>query len=1249
MAVKICSMNTRGLQNEDKRRSVFAYLREEKVSIWFLQETHCGPNQDKLWKKEWGQEAFFSNISKSSVGVGILLNGIKPEIKQQIIDPMGRYILLDVQLAEKRVLLCNIYAPNENSPDFFESIAIILENQETTEIILGGDMNCVLDPHLDKMGGQRHCHQHVRGEIQRCMEEFDLNDVWRMRNRYVRRYTWRQPRPLIQCRLDYFLVSTSLLGLIEKEEIKPGFKTDHSIISLNLQFASEKRGTGFWKFNASLLLDTDYCNLIKEAIAQSREINAETDPQLMWDTIKCAIRTETIQYSRKKQKQSREKLVNLQNNLDHLEQMLNTSTTVNDSDLLEDITQTKNKIEEIYDKRLNGIKLRSKARWVEEGEKSSRYFMNLEKRNYERKIMNRLATSDGRMILEPGEIRKEQANFYQNLYKSTSPSSEYEPFFPENGENPKLDELEKESCEGKITKEECLEALKSMKNNKSPGTDGLTVEFYKHFWQEISEPLVNSLNAGYDAGKMSTEQRRGIITLIPKKEKDPLYLKNWRPISLLNVDYKIATKAIAGRIKMTLNNLIARDQTGFLKNRYIGENIRLILDMIEICHNRKIPGLIFFLDFEKAFDSVEWSFLYKALEYFNFGPMLRHWVEAFYTDVSCCTINNGHTSRFFSLERGMRQGCPLSPYLFIICAEVLAIRIRSGKVKGLKLGNIECKLSQYADDTTIFMEPKETNLREIIKVLEEFGKISGLKANLEKSEILRIGDLAHSHVTFCPEYNIKWTNGPVRALGVHLTANPSDYEHLNYVPTMKQIEKTLRAWSSRDLTLIGKATILKAFALSKLTFLFSVLPSPSPTFLKELNKIIFNFVWSGKSEKIKRKVLINTFEKGGVKIPDPQSFDKAIKVTWVKRILNPNVNTTLKRLMELSAGVENIEAMLKGNLKSTDEKVGKISNRFLQDFMKYWSEVNFKAVSDVTDPLTQHLWYNSNIRSEDSVMYNARWYSKDIVCISDILQEGTLLAWDQFQVRYNLPTGDFLYYYRLIKSIPKQWTSVTDHDVEGADADGSQNPTMSILCISNICRWFYPMFLKQTAIEPSKSQQYWTNEVGVIGDWEQYYCCLHNCTISNKLKMFQYKFLNRAVILNKILFYANKIDSPKCTLCNDFDENMLHLFWECAVTKQYLADVMQRLHGIGLVNPNWNKKSFLLGDPEERNIVNFTLILVKFVVYRCKIQQTIPKLSILKSELLKWYDVEELVYSKRGDLDGFEKRWNVTRNSLVNL
>ena len=360
----------------------------------------------------------------------------------------------------------------------------------------------------------------------------------------------------------------------------------------------------------------------------------------------------------------------------------------------------------------------------------------------------------------------------------------------------------------------------------------------------------------------SVTQRRGLITLTPNKNKAANLLKNWWPITLLNWDYKIASKCIAGRIQKFLPQLINNDQTGFLKNRFIGENIRLVDIVINYANIERIPGLLLFIDFEKAFDSLEWSFIEKTLNYYNFGSSLVAGVRLFYTDVSSCVQNNGWTSDFFSLSRGVGQGCPLSPYLFILCAEVLENSVRNDtRIQGIKVLATECKISQYANDTTFILDGSQSSFSRSLYLLDTFALISGLKVNYEKTEALWIDSCKSSEITLPSSKPILWAKDKVYALGVWFSTLEDTPAHISFSEKIDKLQIFLNSWSARRLTLLGKITIIRSLAVSQIVYLLSSLLSHQKI-VREINSI---------SYEIKRTEIINDYDKGGLKMIDIQN------------------------------------------------------------------------------------------------------------------------------------------------------------------------------------------------------------------------------------------------------------------------------------------------------------------------------------------------------------------------------------------
>jgi len=359
--------------------------------------------------------------------------------------------------------------------------------------------------------------------------------------------------------------------------------------------------------------------------------------------------------------------------------------------VLREYDELKTELQSIYEEKGKQAMSRAKCRWVENGERPTKYFFN-RKRNYKKKTISEVrlqddsTTNDGNVILEQIET------YYKNLCTSDCTFSNEEcDSFMLNLKIPKLSDEDRDSLEGLLSYDECKEVLETFQADKAPGEDGFTAEFYKYFFELVGNDLIASFNEAQVKGELSISQRRGVITLTPKEDGSLLDLSNWRPITLLNVDFKIAAKAIAKRIEQVLPNLIHPDQTGFVKGslRYIGENIRLIADVMETTKSQNLAGILTSLDFRKAFDSLEWPFIMKTLDYFN--------------NIESTVINNGFRMNWFKTSKGVRQGCLLSPYLFILLSEILSNKNREDpKIKGIKIYENEIKLSQFADDTTLF-------------------------------------------------------------------------------------------------------------------------------------------------------------------------------------------------------------------------------------------------------------------------------------------------------------------------------------------------------------------------------------------------------------------------------------------------------------------------------------------------------------------------------------------------------------------
>ena len=299
--LKIASINVRGLGNNNKRRETFNWLRTKNRSIYFLQEVHCTESKADIWRCEWGYKALFSCSSSNAAGVGILFNNnFNLTILKTFSDPSGRFIICDIKAEEKILTLANIYGPNDDEPKFFKNLFDHLKDFKCEEIILGGDFNLVLNIEKDKKGGLPRTHQNALKVVKQACEELDLTDIWRTLNPESQRFTWRRRKPEIQCRLDFFLISSSLICDTNQADIAPGYKTDHSLILLEIALHHNPRGRGFWKLNTSLLTDEEYLKAIRTVIHQTK-IEYKSDnlvnPALLWEMIKMKVREKSISYA----------------------------------------------------------------------------------------------------------------------------------------------------------------------------------------------------------------------------------------------------------------------------------------------------------------------------------------------------------------------------------------------------------------------------------------------------------------------------------------------------------------------------------------------------------------------------------------------------------------------------------------------------------------------------------------------------------------------------------------------------------------------------------------------------------------------------------------------------------------------------------------------------------------------------------------------------------------------------------------
>ena len=522
-----------------------------------------------------------------------------------------------------------------------------------------------------------------------------------------------------------------------------------------------------------------------------------------------------------------------------------------------------------------------------------------------------------------------------------------------------------------------------MPSNKSPGNDELSKEFFETFWEEIKDVYINSLKQAKIKNTLSISQRQAVIKLLEKKDRDKRIIKNWRSISLLNVDTKILSKALAAKLKPVLPSIISSNQTAYVEKRCISESGRLISDITEICEKENIPDYLVTMDLEKAFDSLDHDLLIFVLKKIGFGDNFIIWIKILLNDQQSCVLNGGLTTQYFKLERGARQGDPISAYLFIIALKVLFILIKNkDNIKGIDLYDHSFLFTAYADDSTFFLKDI-VSVRVLIDTFKLFSCFSGLKPNINKCEIAGLGILKGVQEAVCGLQNIDLTNDAIKILRIYFSYNEKIQTERNFLTTVKKLQKALNIWITRALTLEGKTLIFKTLEISKIAYLSLIITVPN-SILEEIQKIQKSFLCYSSKPKINHKTLCNTFQDGGLKNVDVKSKVISLQCSWVKKLYDGNdhdwkviplylINRYFGKNFRFYLNLS-LSVCLTDNFPT-----------FYKQILINWSSY-FSSNSEVSSCIQSNfLWYNNHILIDNKPVYLSRSSDKNVNFLDNLI------------------------------------------------------------------------------------------------------------------------------------------------------------------------------------------------------------------------------------------------------------------------
>ena len=512
--------------------------------------------------------------------------------------------------------------------------------------------------------------------------------------------------------------------------------------------------------------------------------------------------------------------------------------------------------------------------------------------------------------------------------------------------------------------------------------------------------------------------------------------------------------------------------------------------------------------------------------------------------------------------------------------------------------------------------------------------------NCKKTEIMNIGPNKNYIRELLPHKGFKWKTNSIKMLGVNLRKDKQELFLSNFADQFQSMLSTLKRWSNRRMGLRGKIAIVKSLAISKLVYLTSVLPNPPMQFINEVDKDIFRFIWDDKPDKIKRLIMINDLENGGLRSPHFKSMCEAAKILWVKRLLDSN-HGKWKTLLQIE--LENLGGNLiwNCNFKSTEEGIfGKIRNSFLKDMLTSWSTMFFGAPNSYNEVSCQYLWFNSFIRINNQIVYYKLWAQNKVLQIKDLLNDrGHFLTFQQFIHKFNLRCN-FLQYYSIIHAIPTEWKRILKNINVITEKDTCFN--VSKLNLSKMsCKMIYFQLVKKIAFLPQNAFKKWSNELDTKAiESEKIFSLLYKCSIEERLRNFQFKLLHRILPTNIFLTRVSKSETPFCYFCQGYKETFIHLFCECAVIKAFWEELAQWLLSKNIIL-SLQPKCIILGQNLERIDVTleFVNLTAKYYIYCCKMKETKPTLQNFKHKLLYIEKIEKYISLNRGTLDKHIAKW----------
>ena len=914
--------------------------------------------------------------------------------------------------------------------------------------------------------------------------------------------------------------------------INSPFPTSHKILTFNLN-SDPEIGPSSFKMNSSILDDKNYKDEIEDIFQDLDEMNIE-NPVDWWDLFITVVVGVTISYTKRKARIKRDLKAFLLKQINFFDEQ----EDLNSQQFL-DYKYYKNRLDDLLQDEIRGHEIRTRGLpKYELNEPDITTYSTFEKRFQSSGVIHQLADEKEQILTDTNSLLSITEKFYTKLYARSRTHSTKQTQILRNVKN-KLSAIDREKLDDPLTIEEIEKGLRSMANGKSPGPDGITAEFYKTFWYLIKERFLSYINQAKLSG--FREYRNQSSTTIVYKRKGEVYkLDYYRPIALMNVDLKILTKTLSNRLRSVLPSIIHHSQTAVDKRR-IDHTVHMIRDLVDLINKDDSEGALIFLDQEKAFDRVEHDFLFKAMSAFGIGENFIDWLRVLYANATTRIKVNRFYTKSIPLTRGLRQGCPLSPSLYVLVIEIFALQLRMNpNIVGFRTNGEKIVSMHYADDATIVIMQNRC-FKEVIKEIQDYELASGAKVNLEKTKGLWLGKWRERTDT---PLGLIWTKDNVKALGVYFgNTNPGDKTFEDIIPKVK---RSMNYWKQFCLSKLSKARVIEIFHASRLWYASSFYPIPQRHKI-DLQKCFKDYVNFPRSPTVSETEMKKLRLDGGIKLIDIQAKLEASRCMWLLDLVeNPNLVTHL-------AVVDSLIGLQKGGLRITDiiftnkyycKKLLRIphSNFYTEGLN---ATAKLKLHKQILDLNSQKIFYNPMFRDRNlkTISIPRRCERENIYTYGEVVEEYTKQC-------FNLPHKNYV-----ANIFPK----ITFWDIYGK----SQNTIILSGAEARLALRFvthkdlYNDLLRQGYSE-HHSQEKWEQKLSTEINWEQVWVSLNNPITSENVKSAIWEQIH----LNYYCTYSynkwHKKQDP-CPFCSDVPDTRYHLILDCRLVKNLWRDLEPNL------------------------------------------------------------------------------------------